>query len=178
MIDLSVLGRELMLSQGFRRAPTRLWQPSVCGDIDIRIDAQGQWLHEGAVIRRFGLVRLLASILTYDGTDYWLITPVEKMRIQVDDVPFVLLEIQEDAPTLQAVTNVGEHLTIEQPWALTPGPDGEWRPCIKLQHGLAARLSRNLYYDLVHRASSQGTIEENQLVWAFRQMKLPMGFVE
>lgn len=178
MLDLSTLGRDLTTEQGFRRAPTHLWQPAVCGDIDIRIDAQGQWFHEGDMIRRTGLVRLLASILTFDGTDYWLITPVEKMRILVEDLPFIVVELVYEAAGLKARTNVGEQIALAEPWDLSPCFDGEWRPCIQLGQGLGARLSRNLYYDLVHQASASGIVEEQRLVWQSHGMKLPLGLVE
>lgn len=175
MLDLSVLGREPSARTDFKRAPTHLWQPDVCGDIDIRIDGLGQWVHEGGVIRRQGLVRLLASILSREDNDYWLTTPVEKMRIQVEDLPFVVTELREDKGRLVAVTNVGEVLEEVPVWVLEPDADGELRPALHVFDELQARLSRNIYYDLVHRAIAEGTERDGVLYWQFAGEDYPLG---
>lgn len=175
MLDLSVLGREPTSKEVFKRAPTHLWHPEGCGDIDIRIDGLGQWFHEGGIIRRQGLVRLLASILSHENNDYYLTTPVEKMRIQVADLPFVITELREEGDRLVAVTNVGEVLDDLQPWTLLVDNDGELRPTIKVFDELQARLSRNIYYDLAHRALAEGIERGGVLYWQFAGRYYPLG---
>ena len=88
------------------------WQPEQQGSIDIRIAVDGSWYHEGRAFRRPALVKLFASVLRKEETGYYLVTPVEKLAIQVDDVPFVasLLEqvINNGRQDLVFTTNLGE----------------------------------------------------------------------
>ena len=157
MINLEALGRHVTEQSVFSRPPSEQWDPQLCGDIDIQIDEQGRWIHEGVVIRRARLVRLLASVLVREDGEYWLKTPVEKMRIQVADAPFLVTEMgsAEGAESLEVITNVGEAVALQDPWTLVAEPAGELRPWIWLTDTLGARLSRNLYYHLCHDAVSQ-----------------------
>lgn len=178
MISLESLGREPGSDEVFRRAPTHLWQPDNCGEVDIRIDAQGQWWHEGKPIRRAGLLRLLASVLIYEEGSYWLKTPVEKMRIEVEDAPFVVQELTPRDGGLEGVTNVGELVCLETPWRLHPDPGGEARPWVKLTESIGARLSRNLYYHLVNEAAAQPDSErDGVLVWQAGGKAWPLGYL-
>lgn len=158
MINLDTLGRHIPEQSVFTRPPSEHWDPQLCGDIDIQIDEQGRWIHEGVVIRRARLVRLLASVLVREDGDYWLKTPVEKMRIQVADAPFLVTELGpgKSDTSMEVITNVGEAVTLQAPWTLAPDPAGELRPWVWLTDTLGARLSRNLYYHLCHEAVSQG----------------------
>lgn len=74
--------------------PVEHWDPPLSGDIDIRIARDGTWYHEGAAIERPALVRLFAGLLKREGDEYFLVTPVEKWRIQVEDAPFVLVVLE------------------------------------------------------------------------------------
>ena len=164
MFTLDALQSQIPSMREFRRAPTHLWQPDDCGAVDIRIAEQGQWWHEGTVIRRESLVRLLASVLVREGDTYWLKTPGEKLQVQVDDAPFIVPDLKpvkaddpgaDDTGALHARTNVGEEITLTNPWTLQPTPDGEWLPWLPVHDGLGARLTRNLYYHLCHQALAQ-----------------------
>lgn len=135
-----------------------------CGDINIRIAADGTWFHEGAPIRRLPLVKLFASVLSRDASgDYWLVTPVERARIRVDDVPFLAVELKTvgegDAQILSFRTNLDEWVTAgpAHPIALRPQPGGrEPAPYVLVRDGLEARLTRAVYYELVERAVDVG----------------------
>jgi len=100
----------LQLAADKRRPPVGSWHPARTGRIDIRIAADGSWYHEGAPIRRPGLVKLFASILRRDPDGYCLVTPAEKLLIQVDDAPFVAVDMEVkgagQAQSLLFVTNV------------------------------------------------------------------------
>ncbi len=178
MISLESLGREPGANEAFRRAPTHLWQPENCGEVDIRIDAQGQWWHEGKPIRRSGLLRLLASVLIQEEGSYWLKTPVEKMRIEVEDAPFVVRDLLPGDGGLEAVTNVGEQVWLDRPWSLSRDASGEARPWVPLTEGIGARLSRNLYYHLVNEAAEQpDAAQAGVLVWQAAGQKWPLGYL-
>ncbi|MBN2631406.1 MAG: DUF1285 domain-containing protein, partial [Rhodobacteraceae bacterium] len=74
-------------------APVHLWNPPYCGEMDMRIARDGTWFHDGTPIGRAGMVKLFSSILRREGARYYLVTPVEKLGIQVDDAPFVAVDV-------------------------------------------------------------------------------------
>lgn len=137
-------------------APVHLWDPEYCGDLDIRIGRDGQWWYLGTPIGRKELVALFASVLKREGDDYFLVTPVEKIGITVDDAPFVAVdfEVAEPGPA-QAITfetNLGEFAVAgpSNPIRVERDPDtGEPSPYIHIRSGLEALIDRKSYYRLV-----------------------------
>src|SRR3569623_1324589 len=85
--------------------PVHLWNPAHSGAIDIVIQRDGAWRHEGAVIQREALVRLFSTILRKDPDGIWLVTPVEKLRIVVEDAPFVAVRVDRIGEALKFTTN-------------------------------------------------------------------------
>ncbi|MFN7265793.1 MAG: DUF1285 domain-containing protein, partial [Phenylobacterium sp.] len=90
--------------------PVHLWNPAHCGDIDIVIKRNGQWFHEGTPIGREALVRLFSTVLRKDPDGFHLVTPVEKMRITVEDAPFIAVRVDRDGEDLVFQTNVGDEV--------------------------------------------------------------------
>src|SRR3954453_16262875 len=92
--------------------PVHLWNPPFCGDIDMRIARDGTWFYQGTPIGRAALVRLFSTILKCEGGKHFLVTPVEKVGIRVDDAPFLAVEMQkqhhEQGTTLRFRTNVDD----------------------------------------------------------------------
>ena len=139
---------------------------TLCGDLDIRIDRDANWFYHGTPIGRKELVRLFASVLKRDAAgDYWLETPAEKARIQVDDAPFAAVEMTvEGAGKSQRVvfrTNVDENVMADadHPVRIETDPEtGEPSPYVLVRDGLEARLTRAVYYDLVDHGV-EATIE-------------------
>ena len=127
-----------------------------CGDIDIRIAADGTWYHEGGPIGRLPLVKLFASVLRRDEVgDYWLVTPVERARIRVEDVPFIAVEMtvegEGEAQQIRFRTNLDDEVTAgpDHPIAFRMRPDQpEKAPYVLVRGGMEARLARAVYYDL------------------------------
>lgn len=146
----------------------------ICGDIDIRIAADGTWFHEGGPIGRKKLVKLFASVLERDAAgDYWLVTPVERARIRVDDAPFIALAMQVTGKgrdqRLKFRTNIDEEVTADaaHPLEFRPRPSGEPAPYLSLGGGLTALVSRAVYYDLVELGVEQEQDGETQFgVWS------------
>ena len=142
-------------------APVHLWNPPDCGDIDMRIAADGVWHYCGSPIGRASLVQLFASILRRDGDRYVLVTPVEKVGIKVDDAPFTAVEMQVEAndgePLLSFRTNVDDIVTVdvEHPLRFERGPADGLKPYVRVRGELWALVKRALFYDLV----AIGTIE-------------------
>ena len=131
--------------------PVHLWNPANCGEIDIRIRPDGTWLHEGTPIGRPALVRLFSTVLRRDPDGVYLVTPVEKLKIVVEDAPFVAIGMERSGDQLCFVTNVGDMVEAgaEHPIRVETGPTGEPRPYVHVRGGLEALIARAVFYDLV-----------------------------
>lgn len=129
--------------------PVGQWHPPFCGDIDMRITHDGTWLYTGTPITRPAMVKLFAGILRREGDAYFLITPVEKVGITVEDVPFIAVEMTQENGGLTFRTNVGDIVTADaaHPLRFETGAEG-FRPYICVRDGLYARLSRALAQDI------------------------------
>lgn len=139
-------------------APVHLWDPPYCGEIDIRIARDGRWYHNGTLIRRPALVQLFASVLRreQDGS-YCLVTPAERMTIQVEDCPFVarLVDIEGKgrAQQLRFTLNTGEQVWAGAEHRIEVGSqDGAPHPLLGVRGGLDALIARNVFYELVNAA--------------------------
>ena len=113
--------------------PVQNWNPPFCGDLDMRIARDGTWFYLGTPIGRPALVKLFSSILRKDGEKYFLVTPVEKVGITVDDAPFVAVDVNEKGGALQFETQVGDHVTA--------GPDHPIRVSLDAETGEPSPLS-------------------------------------
>ncbi len=156
--------------------PVDSWHPEFCAPIDIAIDVDGNWFHDGSPIRRAGLVALFASILRRepDG-DYVLVTPVEKRTIKVADVPFVAVDIAVTgtgmAQKVTLTTNTGDVITIgpDHPMRFAEGAaaSGIALPYTTVRGGLEARISRAVFPDLVAAGCVAGHKGDNWFgVWS------------
>ncbi|WP_404470809.1 DUF1285 domain-containing protein [Vreelandella venusta] len=135
--------------------PVTEWQPDLSGDIDILIKADGAWQHEGKPFARASIPRLLASLLRRDSDGYCLVTPVERWRVNVEDLPLVAVEADfyDDAWWFTTQFDDVVRLDEQHPMTLSTTPDGDVVPEIAVRFGLAARLHRNVYYRLVEQAT-------------------------
>ncbi len=143
--------------------PVHLWNPDHCGDIDIVIKRNGLWFHEGTPIGREALVRLFSTVLRKDPDGFHLVTPVEKLKIQVEDAPFVAirLDVVRDADGRQALrfqTNVGDEVEAgaANPIRVEVDPaTGEPRPYVHVRRGLEALIIRPVFYELSELAEER-----------------------
>jgi hypothetical protein len=134
--------------------PVDKWNPPFCGDIDMRIAADGIWYYQKTPIGRPALVKLFASVLKREADKYFLVTPVEKVGILVDDAPFLAVEMSvanNDDPTLTFRTNVDDFVTAGPGHALRfeQEASGGLRPYLHVRRDLWAKVTRALFYDLV-----------------------------
>jgi len=136
--------------------PVHLWNPPFCGDIDMRIARDGSWFYLGTPIGRKPMVRLFSTILRRDGDDYFLVTPVEKVGIRVDDAPFVAVEVEVEgtgeAQRLRFRTNVEDEVAVgvEHPLRVVlDAQTGEPSPYVHVRANLEALIHRNVFYRLV-----------------------------
>ncbi|MEQ9694451.1 DUF1285 domain-containing protein [Shimia sp. SDUM112013] len=141
--------------------PVHLWNPPFSGNMDLQILRDGRWIHEGGEIRRPELVKLFASILRKDGDAYFLVTPVEKVGIMVEDAPFVAVDVDQDGEgegqVLTFTTNVGDSVVAgsEAPIRVEFGAEDEPAPYVIVRRNLEARLDRKTFYRMVDFATQR-----------------------
>jgi hypothetical protein len=136
--------------------PVHLWDPPFCGDIDMRIARDGTWYYLGTPIARAPLVQLFSTILRKDGEQYFLVTPVEKVGITVDDAPFVAVDFdvtrEAGSQCLAFTTNVGDLVLAgpDNPIRVETDPiSNEPSPYIRVRANLDALIDRKSFYRLV-----------------------------
>ena len=148
-------------ARGRGPAPVHLWNPPFCGDMDLRIAGDGAWYYLGTPIARERLVRLFASVLRHDEDGkYYLVTPIEKIGITVDDAPFlaVTLSVEGAGPnqTITFHTNVGDDVIAgpDHPMRFVREPENDgFKTYIHVRGRLEALVSRALTYDLVEHGA-------------------------
>ncbi|MDF0603396.1 DUF1285 domain-containing protein [Psychromarinibacter sp. C21-152] len=144
------------------RPPVHQWNPEFCGDLDMRIARDGTWFYLGTPIGRKGLVKLFSSILRKDGDDYFLVTPVEKVGIQVEDAPFVAVDFEAEGEgrdqRLTFLTHVDDVATAgpDHPIRVVRDPEtGEPSPYILIRDRLEALIDRKSFYRLVDLGATE-----------------------
>jgi uncharacterized protein len=141
--------------------PVHLWNPPFCGDLDMRIAADGTWYYMGTPIGRPALVRLFSTILKREDGKHFLVTPVEKVGIRVDDAPFLAVEMLkepgENGQSLRFRTNVDDWVACdgEHPLRFEASAEGGLTPYLHVRADLWAKVTRALYYDLVDIGEAQ-----------------------
>lgn len=150
--------------------PVHLWNPPYCGEIDMEIRQNGQWFYLGTPIERLPLVKLFSSVLRHDDDGYYyLVTPVERVRIRVEDAPFVATTVERHQEAgveyLRFTMQTGDVVVAgkEHPLRVDYRRD-EPRPYLHVRDRLEALVSRNVYYQLVEWGEAQDTEEGQQLM--------------
>lgn len=152
---------------GGKRPSPPLPKLNLCGDIGLKIGRDGTWYYQGGPIGRIGLVKLFASVLRLeDDGRYYLVTPVEKVPIEVETMPFVAVEMRREGSgedqDLSFRSNVDDVVTAgpEHPLGFQAGPQGNFTPFVLIRDGLKARLARPVYYELAALAVEHEGAEE------------------
>ena len=141
--------------------PIEKWNPPFCGDIDMTISKSGKWYYMGSEIKRPAMVKLFSGILRLESDNsYYLVTPVEKVRIQVEDAPFVAVAItkeqSEGMNTVTFRTNLNDEIILskENPLSIEIKKNDEPSPYITVRNNLRALISRSVFYELVDLAET------------------------
>lgn len=153
-----------------RLPPVEQWNPAHCGDSEMRIARDGTWFHQGSPIGREAMVRLFSTILRREaGGSYVLVTPVEKLSIEVDDAPFLAVEMKSEgkgrARAVAFRLNTGDLVSAgsDNPLRIRETPDGP-HPYLHVRAGLEALISRSVYYELMNLALEEG--DERVGLWS------------
>jgi hypothetical protein len=156
MNSLDLIQQQLQRERS--KPPIHLWQPDLSGEIDIVIRSNGDWMHEGRKIERLPLIKLFSSILRREADNhYYLVTPIEKWRIQVDQAPLLIVraDIHNQSTADQKIiftTNVDDKVLLSKDTRLMVTADsltGQPFPIVDLENGLSAKINRSTFYELV-----------------------------
>jgi hypothetical protein len=159
-----------------RLPPVSSWNPDNVGESEMRIAADGSWYHQGARINRPAMVRAFSALLRREADGYWLVVPYQKLAIEVEDAPFVAVDVKQDEedgrPVLIFRTNTDDLVTIDadHPVIARGNPDTP-RLYVMVRDGLEARLDRSTYAQLADIAISRG---EEALTVESRGMRFPL----
>lgn len=141
--------------------PVQDWDPPLCGKLPLRISRDGRWFYQDSLIERQRLIELFARLLKVQNGQHYLVTPVEKLAIDVEDAPFLAVSVRAaghgDEQRLYFTTSVGDTVCADAEhrlWVTTHTTSGEPRPYIEIRHGLVALLSRPVFYELIERADT------------------------
>ena len=150
--------------------PVHLWNPKDSGDMDIRVDSEGRWIHEGGEIKRPAMVKLFSSILKFENNEYFLVTPVEKWKITVEVAPFFITQvsrdIRNDQQAISCTTLNDETIILSDDHPLIIKYESESdqpTPLVKIRGDLWALVSRSAFYQLVVWGEASSGDEDNDV---------------
>lgn len=164
--DLGAFQQQIS-AQNSALPPVDKWTPDFCGDIDLQIKHDGSWFYMGTPIGRKPLVKLFSSVLKREENDYFLVTPVEKVGIQVEDVPFIITQWQYEDDKLVLTTNIGDVLIVSPQNPLQIFADNKTAanlPYALVRRNLWARLHQNVFYQLAELGEERELDDKRHLV--------------
>jgi len=152
-----------------RLPPVHLWQPERKGRIDIRIATDGTWFHEGVAIRRIAIARVFSTILRLENGQHYLVTPQERLAIEVEDAPFIVVDMESSGQgkkrRLVFATNLDDAVQADAEHRITvAGTPAEPRPYVEVRDGLRALIARSVFYRLVDIAETESSGEVS--IWS------------
>lgn len=147
-----------------KHPPVEQWNPDFCGDINMEIRRNGDWFYEGTPIGRPAMVRMFSSILKREGDSYFLVTPVEKVGIRVQDTPFVAHSAELVEGTWIVTNNLGESVPLDEEHPLDTQADPE-SPTMTWRRNLPARIHQNLMYHWQTWALEHKGVDDSGVLW-------------
>jgi len=164
------------ITQSDKIPPVEEWAPDYCGEIDLQIKSNGDWFYGGTIFKRPALVKLLASVLKLEKDEYFLVTPVEKIKITVDDAPFVLTQWhwQDETKTSMVVSNnIGDEFVLDNKHPVTQNAVGELY--VTVRRNLLAKVHRNVYYQWIALAKEVSTPKGTEVTFTSAGCKFILG---
>lgn len=171
-----------LANQSQKLPPVESWNPPYCGEIDIEIKANGDWFYSGTIFKRMSLVKLFASVLIREegqyNDDYFLVTPVEKVKIKVIDAPFVLTQWQwdENKENMIVQTNLADEFVLDAQHPLIVTEQGDLY--VTVRRNLLAKVHRNVYYQWVEAATEVSTEKGTELMLSSANCQFSLGVID
>lgn len=159
--------------------PVDLWNPEYCGEMDIVIKSDGSWYYNGTVFKRPALVKLFASVLKKEGDEYFLVTPVEKVKITVEEEPFVVTQWQwldDDNKVMSLTTNLEDQFVLDTEHPVSITENGGL--AVLVRRNLSAKIHRNVYYQWIELAQEQHIGGKVAMVFHSQDLTVNLGYLE
>ncbi len=159
--------------------PVELWDPPYCGEMDIVIKADGSWFYNGTVFKRIALVKLFASVIKKEADEYFLVTPVEKIKITVEDAPFVLTQWQWQGDAklaMLAATNLDDEFVLDADHPISIEPSGSIY--VTVRRNLTAKVHRNVYYQWIDLAKEESNKNGTELCFYSAEQRFVLGVLD
>ncbi|WP_286233987.1 DUF1285 domain-containing protein [Thalassotalea sediminis] len=159
--------------------PVEKWDPPYCGEMDLTIKANGDWFYGGGIFKRMALVKLLASVLKKEQQQYFLVTPVEKIKIHVEKHPLVITQwcwLDEHCTAMQLTTNVGDSFILDANHPVTLEEDGSLSVIVR--RNIPATIHRNVYYQWVELAHEAKVNNKTAMVFHSADQRINLGFID
>ncbi|GHF88510.1 DUF1285 domain-containing protein [Thalassotalea marina] len=177
-MSLEKIAEALKASQN-KIPPVEQWNPDYCGEIDLEIKQDGSWFYNGTIFKRMSLVKLFASVLKRENNDYFLVTPVEKVKIQVEDYPFLITQWQwldSEQTVMQLTTNLDDKFILDNEHPVTITDDGLLTVIVR--RNLMAKVHRNVYYQWIDLAKETMIDGQKALAFTSQNCQINIGFLE
>ena len=169
---------EQIKAHGNKIPPVESWDPEYCGEMDIQIRSNGDWYYSGTIFKRPALVKLLSSVLKKEENDYFLVTPVEKIKITVDDAPFVLTQWRwkdEEKISMLVSTNIGDEFILDAQHPIILNASSELY--VTVRRNLLAKVHRNVYYQWIDLANEVKTEKGTELMFTSAHCEFSLGVI-
>ncbi|MBT1451500.1 DUF1285 domain-containing protein [Glaciecola sp. XM2] len=175
-MDISALQSQLSEAGADKTPPVDKWDPPFCGDMNLVIKRSGQWWHEGTPFTRAALIKLFASVIKKEQEDYFLVTPVEKIGIQVEDVPFVVIDDSVVDEGIYVTTQCGDKVLISEAHPIELRKfEGSLVPYCLIRRNLWARIHQNVLYRWADRASPVKSGDKHKLLLSSKEYTFSIG---
>lgn len=174
------LFRQIAEQAGDGLPPVHLWQPSHTRDIGMRVSRDGTWWYQGTPIRRERMVRMFSRVLRREGPEYFLVTPVEKVRLDVEVAPLLAVRMETQpgrtGPAIAFQTNTGDIVVADREHPIrVHGTSETPLPVVVVRGGIEALLTRSVYYELVEQGEVVGDDDRQVLVVRSRGEAFELG---
>ena len=146
--------------------PVHLWNPDLCEGVEMKIDREGNWFYQNSIIGRDKLKILFSRILKFEDGNYYLVTPVEKVPVNVDLAPYMIVDYEVDSDNKKIIlkTNLDLSFPLDRDHKLTIKKIGdEDIPFVYVRNNIQGFIARSVYYSLIEVALKQGNIHEDKL---------------
>lgn len=158
--------------------PVESWDPQYCGEMDLTIKANGDWYYGGTIFKRMSLVKLLASVLKKEANEYFLVTPVEKIKIQVEKYPLIITQwrwLDDQCTTMQLTTNIDDEIILDAEHPVRIEEDGGLSVIVR--RNLSASIHRNVYYQWVELAKETEVNGRIAMMFSSADLCINLGFI-
>ena len=175
-MSISKITKSLESSKDIKFPPVHLWNPELCIGQQISINREGEWFYNKSIIKNQKLVNLFASVLRKDDDEYFLVTPSEKVPVEVEIAPYMIIDFKYNENTIELTTNLNYSFELEQPESMRLiDLEGTTLPLIKVRDNLEGFFSRSVYYKIIDLALEANHVNNGILLLESNSNFYPVG---